>query len=142
MPALAHLAVEVSVVKSTPVLPTLGEEHPRFPGGSVSDRPCSSSVVVAEGIPPLPQKTVDKIRKWEYVDLATLLSNEPPTGEPSMIIVNGQTLIVNLPDNQAKKRKVILDLHSWIKAYSVYAAALTSAEETTKLESAGLLAHM
>ena len=142
MPAQACLPAEVSVVKSTPVLPSLGEEHLRFPGGSVSYRPCSSSVVVAEGIPLLPQKTVDKIRKWEYVDLATLLSNEPPTGEPSMITVNGQTLIVNPPDNQAKKCKVILDLHSWMQAYSAYAAALTSAEETTKPESAGLLAHM
>ena len=142
MPALARLAAEVSVVTATPVLPTLREEHLRFPGGSVSDCPCSSSVVVAEGIPPLPQKTVDKIRKWEYVDLATLLSNKPPTGEPSMITVNGQTLIVNPPDNQSKKRKVMLDLHSWMQAYSAYAAALTSAEETTKPESAGLLAHM
>ena len=67
MPALARLPAEVSVVTATPVLPTLGEEHLRFPGGSVSDRPCSSSVVVEEGIPLLPQKTVDKIRKWEYV---------------------------------------------------------------------------
>ena len=63
MPALACLPAEVSKVTSTPVLPTLGEEHLRFPGGSVSDHPCSSSVVVAEGIPPLHQKTVDKIRK-------------------------------------------------------------------------------
>ena len=142
MPALARLPAEVFIVMSTPVLPTLGEKHLRFPGGSVSNHPCSSSVVVAESIPPLPQKTVDKIRKWEYVDLATLLSNEPPTGEPSMITVNGQTLIVNPPDRQSKKPKVTLDLHSWMQAYSAYAAALTSAEETTKPESAGLLAHM
>ena len=59
-----------------------------------------------------------------------------------MITVNGQTLIVNPPDNQSKKRKVMLDLHSWMQAYSAYAAALTSAEETTKPESAVLLAHM
>ena len=142
MPALACLPAEVSIIKSTPVLPTLGEEHLRFLGESVSDCPCSSSVVVAEGIPPLPQKTVDKIQKWEYVDLATLLSNELPTGESSMITVNGQTLIVNPPENQTKKCKVILDLHSWMQAYSAYAAGLTSAEETTKPESAGLLAHM
>ena len=124
------------------MLPTLGEEHLRFPGGSVSDRPCSSAVVVAEGIPPLPQKTFDKVQKWEYVELATLLSNDPPTEEPSTITVSGQTLIVNLPDHQSKKRKVTLDLHSWMQAYFAYAAALTLAEETTKSESAGLLAHM
>ena len=59
-----------------------------------------------------------------------------------MITVNGQTLIVNPSDNQSKKHKVMLDFHSWMQAYSTYAAALTSAEETTKPESAGLLAHM
>ena len=72
------------------MLPALGEEQLRIPGGSVRDRPCSSSVVVAEGIPPIPLKTVEKIRRWEYMDLATMLSNDPPTGEPSTITVNGQ----------------------------------------------------
>ena len=124
---------------STPVLPALGEEQPRICGGSVRDRPCSSSVVVAEGITPIPQKTVDKIRKWEYMGLAILLSNDPPTGEPS---VNGQTLFVNSPGHQPKKQKVTLDINSWTQAYSAYAAALISAEETSKPGSAGLLAHM
>ena len=35
-----------------------------------------------------------------------------------------------------------MDIHSWVQAYSMYAAALTSAETTTKSEAAGLLAHM
>ena len=74
--------------------------------------------------------------------LITLLSNDPPTGEPSTITVNGQTLIVNPPGHQSKKQNVTLDIHSWMQAYSAYAAALTSAEETSKPESAGLLAHM
>ena len=57
-----------------------------------------------------------------------------------MITVNGQTLIVNPLDHQSKKCKVTLSIHSWMQAYSAY-AALTSAEETTKPEPAGLLAH-
>ena len=70
------------------------------------------------------------------------LSNDPPTVEPSTITVNGQTLFANPPAHQSKKQKVTLDIHSWIQAYSAYAAALTSVEETSKPESAGLLAHM
>ena len=57
-PALVCLPTEISVVTSTPVLPSLGEEQLRIPEVSVRDYPCSSSVMVAEGIPPLPQKTV------------------------------------------------------------------------------------
>ena len=90
----------------------------------------------------MPQKTVEKIRRWEYMDLATLLSNDPSTGKPSTITVNGQTLTVNPPSHQSKKQKVTLDIPSWMQAYSAYAAALTSAEETSKPESASLLAHM
>ena len=74
--------------------------------------------------------------------LATLLSNDPPTGEPSTITINGQTLFVNPPGHQSNKQKVTLDIYSWTQAYSAYAAALISAEETSKPESAGLLAHM
>ena len=101
-------------------------------------------MVVAEGIPPLLLKTLEKIRKWDYVDLTTLLSNDHAGETPASLMVsaNSQTLIVNLPDHKSKKQKVTLDIHSWTQAYSVYAAALTSAEATTKPESAGLLAHM
>ena len=76
------------------------------------------------------------------MDLATLLSNHLPIEEPSTIKVNGQTLIVNPLDHQSEKRKVKLDIHSWMQAYSTYTAALTPAEETTKPDSAGLLAHI
>ena len=74
--------------------------------------------------------------------MSTLLSNEPPIGEPSTITVSGETLVVNPPDHQAEKCRVILDIYSWMQAYSAYSAALTSTEETTKPESTGLLAHM
>ena len=78
------------------------------------------------------------------MDLTTLLSNNHAGETPASLMVspNGQTLIVNPPDHQSKKWKVTLDIHSWTQAYSVYAAALTSAEAATKPESAGLLAHM
>ena len=72
-------------------------------------------MVVAEGIPPLPMKIFEKIRKWEYVDLTTLLlkdhSGETPASH--MVSANGQTPIVNSPDDQSQKRKVTLEIHSW-----------------------------
>ena len=35
----------------------------------------STSSLVAEGIPPIPHKLVEKIRNWEYTDLASLLDD-------------------------------------------------------------------
>ena len=66
MSVLAHLPAELSIVTLTPVLPTLGGEHVRIHEGSVRDRPCSSSVVVAEGIPPLPQKRYKNGSMWTW----------------------------------------------------------------------------
>ena len=65
MLALACLPAEVSIVTSTLVLAALaiGEEHLQNCGVLVRDCPHSPSIVVAEGVLLLPQKTVDKIRK-------------------------------------------------------------------------------
>jgi len=38
--------------------------------------PGGSSAVIVEGMPPLSTKLLEKIRRWEYVDLALLLENQ------------------------------------------------------------------
>lgn len=65
------------------------------------------------------------------MDLLTLLYNDPPIGETS-IVVNGQTPIIGPSDRQAKKQEVVLNIHFWTQADSMYAATLISAEATTK----------
>jgi len=42
-------------------------------------------------------------RKWEYIDLTTLLPNNPVRESPTAITVSGQTIIVNPPDHHARK---------------------------------------
>ena len=92
--------------------------------------------------PPIPSKVLEKIRRWEYIDLAMLLANDTPDDNLSTVVFNGQALVVSPSANPTKKRKIALDIQSWLQAYSMYAAALISADSTTKPESAGLLAHM
>ena len=140
MPALARLPAEVSIVTLTPVLPTPN-----------TWRACVNSWGISQGLPLFilscggrrnSTPASEKMQKWKFVDLITLLSNHLPIEEPSTIKVNGQTLIVNPLDHQSKKHKVKLDIHSWMQAYSTYTAALTPVEETAKPELAGLLAHI
>ena len=117
-PALAHLPVKVLLVRSTPTLPALQVQQAAELGPGAEqgqDQPSTSSVLVADGILPIPSKVLEKIRKWEYVDLAA---------------------------NPTKKRRIAWDIQSWSQAYSMYTAALISADSTTRSESAGLLAHM
>ena len=59
--ALGHLPTEASMVRSTPTLPSLGEEQFCIPAGLVKDHPSTSSIIVAEGILPLSSKILEKI---------------------------------------------------------------------------------
>ena len=110
-----------------PTMSSLREQQFCISADLVKDHLSTSSAVVANGISLLPLKILEKIQKWNYVDLTTLLSNDHAGESPAFLIIsaNGQTLIVNPPDHQSKNQKVTLDIHSWTQAYSVYAAALT-----------------
>ena len=145
LPALARMPAEVSLVRTTPTLPALQvQQLAELSTGAEQgqNQPSTSSVLVADGIPPIPLKVLEKIRRWEYIDLATLLANDTPDDSSSTVVFNGQVLVVSPSTNPTKKRKIALDIQSWSQAYSMYAAALISADSTTKPESAGLLAHM
>ena len=144
-PALAHLPAEVLLVRSTPTLPALQVQQAAELGPGAEqgqDQPSTSLVLVTDGIPPIPSKVLEKIRKWKYVDLATLLANDTPSDNITTVVVNGQTLVVSSAANSTKKRRITWDSQSWSQAYSMYAARLISTDSTTRPESAGLLAHM
>ena len=47
----------------------------------------SPMVIVAEGMPPIQTKLIEKMHRWEYVDLSKLLgSSDPVSGEASLVI--------------------------------------------------------
>ena len=98
----------------------------------------SSTIVVAEGIPPVSCCLIEKVRKWEYINLADLLKDHNSSYQ--FIVVNGQVLSV--PDQKLRSRnRVIADIFTWLQAYNIFTAILLSAEDTTKEEAAGLVAH-
>ena len=143
--ALAQLPVEVSMVRTTPTLSALQMQQQTDPPSGMEQGhvpPATSSIIVADSIPPIPLKTSEKIRRWEFVDLAGLLANDAPSDSVTTVVVNGQSLAAALSVNPTKKRKISLDIHSWSQAYSMHAAILMTADSTTKAESAGLMAHM
>ena len=116
-------------------------------GGDDHALPSSSkspSVVLSEGIPPLTSKLVERIRRWEYVDLSDVLT-EASTKQEESIIQNdtqSQVILVQTVDQLKKKKKAISDIPSWSQAFAIYGAALASCAETSKEEATGLLAHM
>lgn len=100
-------------------------------------------MLLVEGIPPIPARMVERIRSWQYVDLAELLVD--PTAkseETTWAAAAGQVVLVQSMDQLKKRRRQITDIASWIQAFSVYVAALATAESTSKEELAGLMAHV
>ena len=100
-------------------------------------------VLVAEGLPPIPAKLLERIRRWEFIDLAQLVfdaSKDDPgirQQPPSEGI-----LIVQSMEQMQRRRKAVNDIFTWSKAFAIYTAALSGAELTTKEECAGLWAHL
>ena len=142
--ALAQLPAEASLVRTTPTLSALQVQQLTDPPSGMEQGhvpPATSSIIVADGIPPIPLKTSEKIRRWEFVDLAGPLANDALSDSVTTVVVNGQSLTVPSSVNPTKKRKISLDIHSWPQAYPMYAAVLMIAVSTTKVKSAGLLAH-
>ena len=88
--------------------------------------------MLAEGIPPIPTKLLERIQKWEFVDLASLLSGDQAPDEVMAMAPGGQLLLVSHSDRQPRKKKSISDIHSWVQAFTIYAAALSAANSTSK----------
>lgn len=99
------------------------------------------SAVVAEGIPPIPLRLVEKIRRWEFVDLATLLNDSLHKADDTTAHQQGQVLVQTLEQAQRRRRQIV-DIFTWVRAFSIYTAALASAEATSKEEVVGLISHL
>ena len=99
----------------------------------------STLVVMAEGIPPISCKLVEKIKQWEYIDLATLLDDHPTSDQGALL--NGQLTVVSSNSQRRRQAKAISDILTWLQAFSIFTAVLVSSDSTTKEEAAGLAAH-
>ena len=72
---LPLLPTDPVLIRSTPTLPSLGDlgSWLKLPS---SETARTTSSVITEGIPPIPTKLLERIQKWEFVDLASLLASD------------------------------------------------------------------
>ena len=100
------------------------------------------SSLLIEGIPPVANRLVEKIRAWQYVDLADLLTDShTKSDEPLISSTSGQILLIQSVEQVKKKKKQITDVASWTQAFAIYVAALASSESASKEEVASMMAH-
>ena len=74
---------------------------------------------VGEGLPPVPVKLVEKIHKWEFVDMAEMLPEYWGTAQNS----KAETSFGNM--RPAAKKKVT-DIMSWVQCFAVYTSVMAS----------------
>lgn len=102
-----------------------------------------ATILIAEGLPPIQTKLLEKIRRWEFVDLALLLHDSTSRSDEFLLQQRGERVVLVQSVEQAqRRRRQIGDILSWTKAFSIYGAALSSDEGTSKEEIVGLWAHM
>ena len=120
-------------------LPSLTDDSTGSSSGTAVKQ---AALVIAEGLPPVSTKLLEKIQKWEFIELASLLTHDGPSrGETLTITQDGQSMIVR-PQEESHGRKKINDIPSWLQAFSIYAAGLAASDNTTSEHFKGLMAHM
>ena len=121
---------------SSPQLPLPLGTHPE-----IVAKTAAPSIVIAEGIPPIPVKLVEKIRRWEFIDLSKLLVSQDTQPDEPTVVVGGQLVVLDSQMRSQRKTTSISDILSWFQVFSRFMAVLLAAEATTKEEAAGLAAH-
>ena len=79
----------------------------------------SGGSYVGEGLPPVPQKLADRIRRREFVDMAEMLPEFWP--------------IAKAEENEEKKPRIrrpkqVTDFHTWLQCFAIYCSILGSQE--------------
>ena len=101
-----------------------------------------TAVVITEGIPPIPARVLDRICKWEYIDLASLLEQQQDGASQNITVSQSGQLVVLDAGVVTRRSKPINDILTWLHVFSIYMAALVSSNSTSKEEAAGLVAHL
>ena len=76
---------------------------------------------VGEGLPPVPVKLVEKIHKWEFVDMAELLPEYWGTVHSSRVeaeLTQGNHRLVS--------KKKVTDILTWVQCFAVYTSVMAS----------------
>lgn len=90
-----------------------------LPIAGIASQSSGTGIYIGEGLPPVPPKLAEKIRKWEFVDMAELLPEF--WSLPPAIKSEGQP--ITQPSLPRRSRKVT-DLASWVQCFATYVGVL------------------
>ena len=119
------LPVDSSLTAETITMPSLTDDASGSCSGNLVKQ---AALAIAEGLPPVSTKLLEKIQKRQFVELASLLSHDTLSrGDSLTITQDGRSMIVR-PQDKSLSRKKINNITTWLQAFSVYAAILAASE--------------
>ena len=68
-----------------------------------------AAIVIVEGLPPVSTKLLDKIQKWEFVELVNLLTHDThgqSRGDTLTITQDGRSMVVRQQDESLGRKKI------------------------------------
>ena len=117
----------ITSTSPSPILAT-GTSSSGLPFAPTRLAPPMPGVYVGEGLPPVPSKLADKIKRWEYVEMSELLPefwSRPEDGE------NKQAA--------ARRRCQVTEIFTWVQCFCTYTSVLSQSSPETVPE---LLAYL
>ena len=87
-----------------------------LPAAGDSAKLGEKGVYVGEALPPVPQKLAEKIRAWEFVDMAELL---PEFWAPKLEEKEGGQA------SSARRRRPVTELKTWLQGFAIYVAVMS-----------------
>ena len=108
-----------------------------LPFGASAGPQTGAAVYIGEGLPPVPNKLADRIRKWEFIDMSELLpefwDHSPPKPADS------QNSTQQLP---ARRTRRVTDIATWIQCYASYVGVLSGTSPEAVPELMAYLVHI
>ena len=100
-------------------------------GTSQTGTSLGERVVVGPGLPTVPKALLEKIQRWEYVDMADLLpaqnSHDAFANSPARFPLFSMEFV-------RPKRRQISSVVEWVQAFTVYTAAITQKHPSAIIE--------
>ena len=99
-------------------------KQPDVKGGQGTDKG-GETVMVAEGLGPIPRKVVQKIQSEEYVDLEELLKFPHHQGEVPLPQRQKGVVVIQSVESLKKCKPRITVFPQWVEAFAIYVAVLS-----------------
>ena len=110
----------INVLDSTPASANVASTLCNLlPMAGSSSQSLGTGIYIGEGLPPVPPKLAEKIRRWEFVDMAELL----PEFWSLPLTTKSEGQPVTQPSPSRRSRKVT-DLASWVQCFATYVGVL------------------